>query len=232
MVVDHVAPDPCRLRLRGGVSRRTRLPRLAHQPDLRRHQRNQSPDHHRLADEARHAGPVAAAAGHQAADGRSDGRPGARWKSGKDRWPPSTSCWPAPRSSPCSPPARPRRSTCRAWPDQQEVMGALADCIIEVYAMESCLLRAEKLLAAGGRVRGEASHRHDAVYVAKPSRRVELSARKVIGAVARRRHAADPDGHLAPPGQTRPGQYHCSRTANRRACAGGWPLQLVALPAY
>ena len=28
--------------------------------------------------------------------------------------------------------------------DQQEVMGALADCIMEVYALESCILRAEK----------------------------------------------------------------------------------------
>ena len=37
--------------------------------------------------------------------------------------------------------------------DQQEVMGALADCIIEVYVMESCLLRAEKLLAPGRRAR-------------------------------------------------------------------------------
>src|ERR1041384_894577 len=31
--------------------------------------------------------------------------------------------------------------------DQQEVMGALSDCIMEVYALESCLLRTEKLLA-------------------------------------------------------------------------------------
>ena len=29
--------------------------------------------------------------------------------------------------------------------DQQEVMGALADAIMEVYAMESCILRAEKM---------------------------------------------------------------------------------------
>ena len=33
------------------------------------HQRNQPPDHHRLADEARHDRPIAAAAGHQAAHG-------------------------------------------------------------------------------------------------------------------------------------------------------------------
>ena len=45
--------DLRRLRLRGGVSRRARLSRFAHQPHLRRHQRDQPPDHHRLADEAR-----------------------------------------------------------------------------------------------------------------------------------------------------------------------------------
>ena len=50
------------LRLRGGVSGRARLPRFAHQPHLRGHERDQPPDHHRLADEARHDGAVAAAA--------------------------------------------------------------------------------------------------------------------------------------------------------------------------
>ena len=34
--------------------------------------------------------------------------------------------------------------------DQQEILGALADCIIEVFAFESCLLRAEKLIARHG----------------------------------------------------------------------------------
>src|SRR3954462_5105724 len=33
----------------------------------------------------------------------------------------------------------------QALADQQEIMGALADCIAEVYALESCILRAEKL---------------------------------------------------------------------------------------
>ena len=45
--------DLRRLRLRRGVSGRARLSRFAHQPHLRRHQRDQPPDHHRLADEAR-----------------------------------------------------------------------------------------------------------------------------------------------------------------------------------
>src|SRR5438552_2473990 len=38
----------------------------------------------------------------------------------------------------------------QALADQQEVMAALADCIMEAYALESCLLRTEKLIAAKG----------------------------------------------------------------------------------
>ena len=61
MVVDHVVQIYAGLRLRGGVSGRARLSRFAHQPHLRRHQRDQPADHHRMADEARDGGPVAAA---------------------------------------------------------------------------------------------------------------------------------------------------------------------------
>jgi len=65
-----------------------------------------------------------------------------------------------------------------ALPDQQEIMGALADCIIEVYAMESCILRAEKL----------ASNRQAAAiseyYCAGAFEKIESSARKVIAAVS------------------------------------------------
>ncbi len=48
MVVDHVVQIYGGLRLRGGVPGRARLPRLAHQPHLRGHQRDQPPDHHRV----------------------------------------------------------------------------------------------------------------------------------------------------------------------------------------
>jgi len=71
----------------------------------------------------------------------------------------------------------------QALVDQQEVMGALADCITEVYALESALLRAEKLLASG------ASAAKQAViltqyYAVKAFQTVELASRKVIAAVA------------------------------------------------
>ena len=55
--------------------------------------------------------------------------------------------------------------------DQQEIMGALADCIMEVYALESCILRAEKLIAAKGEAAAQASHRHDAVLRGQGRRR-------------------------------------------------------------
>jgi butyryl-CoA dehydrogenase len=73
--------------------------------------------------------------------------------------------------------------------DEQEVMGAISDMIIEVFAMESAILRAEKI-AAGNSVAGQGSEA-SAIYVAmariyadKAMSTIELSARKVIAAVA------------------------------------------------
>ncbi|HUK17988.1 MAG TPA: acyl-CoA dehydrogenase family protein [Bryobacteraceae bacterium] len=66
----------------------------------------------------------------------------------------------------------------QALADQQEIMGALADCIMEVYAMESCILRAEKL---GSNRQANAMTEY---YAAKSIEKIELAARKVIGAVA------------------------------------------------
>jgi alkylation response protein AidB-like acyl-CoA dehydrogenase len=63
--------------------------------------------------------------------------------------------------------------------DQQEIMSALADCIIEVYALESCLLRSEKL---GSTARHQIAMTK--LYAAKAMQIVESSARKVIAAVA------------------------------------------------
>ncbi|HUI41970.1 MAG TPA: acyl-CoA dehydrogenase family protein [Terriglobia bacterium] len=68
--------------------------------------------------------------------------------------------------------------------DQQEVMGALADCIIEVYAMESCLLRAEKLMASRGEAATRAAIAMTQFYAAHAMQIVELASRKVIAAVA------------------------------------------------
>jgi butyryl-CoA dehydrogenase len=68
--------------------------------------------------------------------------------------------------------------------DQQEIMGALADCIIQVYAMESCILRAEKLLAEKGAAGAKQALALTRYYAAKAVEAVEISSRKVIRAVA------------------------------------------------
>ena len=72
----------------------------------------------------------------------------------------------------------------QALADQQEIMGALADSISDVYALESAILRTEKLRAA----RGDAAAKHAIAmtkyYAAKAAQTVEASARKVIAAVA------------------------------------------------
>ena len=68
--------------------------------------------------------------------------------------------------------------------DQQEVMAAIADCAIEIYAMESCILRAEKLIAAKGEAAAGAAVAMAQFYAAKAMQTVEASARKVVAAVA------------------------------------------------
>ncbi|HVP48273.1 MAG TPA: acyl-CoA dehydrogenase family protein [Bryobacteraceae bacterium] len=68
--------------------------------------------------------------------------------------------------------------------DQQEIMGALADCIMEVYALESAILRAEKLVASKGEAAAKQAIAMTQYYAMKAFDRVELSARKVIATVA------------------------------------------------
>ncbi len=66
--------------------------------------------------------------------------------------------------------------------DQQEIMGALADCIIETYAMESAILRTEKLIAAKKPAKNAIAMTQ--YYAAHAMQIVEASAKKVIAAVA------------------------------------------------
>jgi alkylation response protein AidB-like acyl-CoA dehydrogenase len=66
--------------------------------------------------------------------------------------------------------------------DEQEVMGAIADMIIEVFAMESAILRAEKIAGHGGSAAIPVAMAK--IYAAKAMDAIELSARKVIAAVA------------------------------------------------
>ena len=50
----------------------------------------------------------------------------------------------------------------QAIQDQQEVMGAIADMMIEIYAMESAVLRAQKIVEKQGRSGRGACRGHDA----------------------------------------------------------------------
>jgi butyryl-CoA dehydrogenase len=59
-------------------------------------------------------------------------------------------------------------------------MGALADCIMEVYALDSCILRAEKIIAARGEAAAANAIAMTRYYAAKAARIVERSARKIV----------------------------------------------------
>jgi butyryl-CoA dehydrogenase len=72
----------------------------------------------------------------------------------------------------------------QALADEQEIVGALADCVMEVYALESAILRAEKLAAAKGEAAARQAIAMTRYYAAKAFQTVELAARKVIAAVA------------------------------------------------
>jgi alkylation response protein AidB-like acyl-CoA dehydrogenase len=72
----------------------------------------------------------------------------------------------------------------QAIQDQQEVMGAIADMTIETYAMESAVLRAQKLVEAKGEKNAELAIAMTRVYLTQAMEKVESAARRIIAAVA------------------------------------------------
>jgi len=72
----------------------------------------------------------------------------------------------------------------QAIQDQQEIMGAIADMTIETYAMESAVLRAQKVVKAKGEATAALPIAMTRVYLSQAMEKVESSARKVIAAVA------------------------------------------------
>jgi len=72
----------------------------------------------------------------------------------------------------------------RAIQDQQEIMGAIADMTIETYAMESAVLRAQKIVATKGEAGAALPVAMTRVYLSQAMEKVESAARKVIAAVA------------------------------------------------
>jgi alkylation response protein AidB-like acyl-CoA dehydrogenase len=72
----------------------------------------------------------------------------------------------------------------QAIQDQQEVMGAIADMTIEIYAMESAVLRTRKLVESKGEKGAALAVAMTRVYLTQAMEKVEAAARKVIAAVA------------------------------------------------
>ncbi|HMD18196.1 MAG TPA: acyl-CoA dehydrogenase family protein [Terriglobales bacterium] len=68
--------------------------------------------------------------------------------------------------------------------DQQEVMGAIADMTIEIYAMESAVLRAQKMVEQKGEASAELPMAMTRVYLTQALEKVEAAAKKVIADVA------------------------------------------------
>jgi butyryl-CoA dehydrogenase len=66
-------------------------------------------------------------------------------------------------------------------PEQQEVMAAIADMVIDLYAMESGVLRADKMAGKGSAVIATAMAR---IYCETAMDRMEVSGRRIIAAVA------------------------------------------------
>ncbi len=68
--------------------------------------------------------------------------------------------------------------------DQQEVMGAIADMVIEAFAMDSALLRARKYVATQGEQKAALVMAMTQVYLEGAFNKLEAAAKKVVAAVA------------------------------------------------
>ncbi len=64
--------------------------------------------------------------------------------------------------------------------DQQEILGAMANMLMETYAMESCLLRTQKAVAARGQAAAQAMVDATRAYIYDAADRVEREARRVL----------------------------------------------------
>jgi alkylation response protein AidB-like acyl-CoA dehydrogenase len=67
--------------------------------------------------------------------------------------------------------------------DEQELIGALSNIVMEVYAMESCLLRAQKAATAKGEAASAVVLDAARVFVADAAERLEHEAKRAIAAV-------------------------------------------------
>jgi butyryl-CoA dehydrogenase len=68
--------------------------------------------------------------------------------------------------------------------NQQEIMSAIADMVIETFAMDSSVLRTEKLIERNGEAKAQLAIALTQVGLAKSMDKIEAAARKVVAAVA------------------------------------------------
>jgi len=68
--------------------------------------------------------------------------------------------------------------------DQQEIMGAIADMVIETFAMDSAVLRARKYVEAKGEDKAAVAIAMTQVYLEGAFTKLEAAAKKVVAAVA------------------------------------------------
>jgi alkylation response protein AidB-like acyl-CoA dehydrogenase len=67
--------------------------------------------------------------------------------------------------------------------DEQELIGALSNIVMEVYAMESCLLRTQKAASARGESAANAMIDATRVFIADAAERVDHEAKRALAAV-------------------------------------------------
>ena len=89
----------------------------------------------------------------------------------------------------------------QAIQDQQEIMGAIADMTIETYAMESAVLRAQKIVETKGEAAAALPIAMTRVYLSQAMEKIESAAQKSDCRGGRRRHAAHAAGDPAPAGK-------------------------------
>src|SRR6476660_1232193 len=68
--------------------------------------------------------------------------------------------------------------------DQQEIMGAIADMVIEIYAMESAVLRTQKMVQQNGDAAAATALAMTRIYLSQAMDKIEAAAKKIISAVA------------------------------------------------
>ena len=93
--------------------------------------------------------------------------------------------------------------------EEQELIGALSNIVMEVYAMESCLLRAQKAAAAKGESSAQTMIDAARVFIADAAERVEHDARRAISAVHEGDMLTTQMAVLKALRQTLPGRHDC-----------------------